>query len=420
MSASTAVRWQVRRMGDKGDGIAEDEAGNSAFIPFTLPGESVSAAVSAGRGEPLAILEQSPERVVPPCPHFGECGGCALQHWERPAYEAWKRRKLIDALAARNIETEVGAVVSCPPNARRRVTLGVRQSDAGLLLGFHAALSNRIVPIETCVIADPAIVVALPKLRTLAALVAKDRKPFAMAVTATETGLDVAVIDLPPLGEATRRRATDFALGAGFARLSRGDEILIEPVKPAVDFGGVQVTPPPGAFLQAVPSAEEAMASLVLDHLKGVKMVADLFAGCGTFALRLARRTAVHAVEGDAAALAALERGFRFGEKLRQVTVEKRDLFDRPLTWKELKPFDAAVIDPPRAGAEAQCRQLAKSAVSKIAAVSCNPVTLARDLSILIEGGYRLLSVTPIDQFLWSHHLEAVALLEKPVPRRRR
>lgn len=416
----TGTRWSVHRMGDKGDGIASDPSGNSVFIPFTLPGETVSAAVSNGRGEPIAILDASNERVAPTCPHFTDCGGCALQHWQRPAYENWKRQKLIDALRARGIDCEVGAIASCAEHARRRVTLSARRTEAGLLLGYHAALSNRIVPIETCIVADRAIVEALPALRDLAALTAPVNKPFSMTVTATQTGLDIALTGLPALADAERQAVTGFALEAGFARVSANGEILIEPRKPVVAFGAVEVTPPPGGFLQATAEAENTMAALVGDHLRGAKVIADLFAGCGTFALRLARSAPVHAVEGDAASLAALDRGFRFGDKLKRVATEKRDLFDRPLTWKELKAFDGVVFDPPRAGAEAQCRQLAKSDVPKIAAVSCNPTTLARDLAILIEGGYRLKSVTPIDQFLWSHHLEAVALLEKPVRPRRR
>ncbi|RLQ87447.1 class I SAM-dependent RNA methyltransferase [Notoacmeibacter ruber] len=420
MSAAAAVRWTIRQIGNKGDGIAGDEAGNTAFIPFTLPGETVSAAVTNGRGESIAILQPSSERVEPPCPHFGDCGGCALQHWERRAYSTWKREKLVDALKSRGIDIEVAPLIDCPEQARRRVTFGVRRTEAGLLLGFHAALSNRIVPIETCIIADPAIVASLPALRLLGEAVATGTAPFSMTVTTTETGLDVALSGLSAPDEKVRHAVVALALELRFARVSWNGEILVEPVKPDIVFGTAKVTPPPGAFLQAVPSAEEAMASLVVEHVKGAKMVADLFAGCGTFALRMARKANVHAVEGEAAPLAALQSGFRFGEKLRQVTVEKRDLFDRPLTWKELKSFDAVVFDPPRAGAEDQCRQLAKSDVPRLAAVSCNPVTLARDLSILLDGGYTLKSITPIDQFLWSPHLEVLALLEKPGKSRRR
>jgi 23S rRNA (uracil1939-C5)-methyltransferase len=239
-----------------------------------------------------------------------------------------------------------------------------------------------------------------------------------LLVTATASGFDVAAFDCGKPSERVRRLASDFVIKAGIARLSIDGEIIVEPVKPALSIGDVAVTPPPGGFVQAVFEAEQAMAALVGAHLRRAKKVADLYAGCGTFALRLAKSSEVHAVEGDAAALAALDRGYRFGTGLKRVTVEKRDLERRPLTFKELNGFDGLVFDPPRAGAEDQCRQIARSDVPLVAAVSCNPATLARDLSILIAGGYALKSVTPIDQFVWSAHVEAVALLEKPKKRR--
>lgn len=239
-----------------------------------------------------------------------------------------------------------------------------------------------------------------------------------MTVTTTASGLDVAVDDAGRLSDAARLKVSDFAGRAGFARLSVGGEVIVEPRRPVVMFGEIAVAPPPGAFLQATAEAETAMAALVMQHLSGSKRIADLFAGSGTFALRLAADAEVHAVESDAAALAALDRAFRFTTGLRKVTTEKRDLFRRPLVVKELDRFDGLVFDPPRAGAEDQVKQIARSAIPKVAAVSCNPVTLARDLAILVAGGYRVTGVTPIDQFLWSPHVEAVALLEKPKRRR--
>jgi 23S rRNA (uracil1939-C5)-methyltransferase len=239
-----------------------------------------------------------------------------------------------------------------------------------------------------------------------------------MTVTATASGLDIAAQGSGKLTDSQRRTASAFVVNAGFARLSVDGEIVIEPNKPVVVFGDIGVPVPPGSFLQATAPAEQAMADLVLGHLSRAKKVADLFAGAGSFALRLAKKSEVHAEEGDAAALAALDRGFRQASGLKRVTTEKRDLFRRPLTFKELAAFDGIVFDPPRAGAEDQSKQIARSDVPYVAAVSCNPGTLARDLSILVAGGYRVKSVTPIDQFLWSQHVEAVALLEKPKRRR--
>ncbi|ESY29867.1 class I SAM-dependent RNA methyltransferase [Mesorhizobium sp. LNJC391B00] len=407
--------FTIKRLGSQGDGVAETETGE-LFIPFTLPGETVTAARERDRAMLIAVLETSPLRIDPACRHFTECGGCAVQHLQADAYQQWKRDKVVHAL--KGIAGDIGALVPCAPHTRRRVVLAARRADTGMLLGFHRHLSPEIIPIEECPISLPEIVAALDRLRSVADLVCATTKSFRMAVTVTGSGLDVAVYESGKLGENQRRVASNFIMANGFARLSIDDEIVIEPKKPVVMFGTVAVAIPPGAFLQATQAAEQTMADLVGGHLKRARKVADLFAGCGSFALRLAAKSEVHAVEGDAAALSALDRGSRFATGLKRVTGERRDLFRRPLTFKELNAFDGVVFDPPRAGAEDQSKQIARSDVPFVAAVSCNPVTLARDLRILIDGGYILKSVTPIDQFLWSPHVEAVALLEKPKRRR--
>lgn len=406
-------RLVIARLGAQGDGVA-DTAEGPVFVPFALPGETVTVAREKNRATLLSVIEASDLRADPRCRHFGECGGCALQHLSPSAYLAWKRERVVEALAARRIEAPVGEAVPCAPASRRRAVFSARRGDRGIVLGYNRALSHELIDIAECPILVPAIVAALPLLRRLAGIVAATRDPFHLAVTQTDTGLDVAAEGSGPLSEAARRAAAEFAIRERLARLSVDGEVVVEPIKPAVSFGGATVAPPPGAFLQAVASAEEAMARLVGGHLGKAKRVADLFSGSGTFALRLAARSEVHAVEADAAALSALDRGFRFAAGLRKVTTEKRDLFRRPMTAKELNLFDGIVFDPPRAGAEDQSKQIARSDVQKVAAVSCNPVTLARDLAILVEGGYRVQSVTPVDQFLWSPHVEAVALLEKP------
>ncbi|MER9961025.1 class I SAM-dependent RNA methyltransferase [Mesorhizobium sp. M0045] len=412
-----SARFTIARLGSQGDGIAETETGE-VFIPFALPGEVVTAAREKDRATLMSVLEASPLRVDPPCRHFGACGGCAVQHLETEAYHRWKREKVVYALKSKGIACDVGALVPCAPHTRRRVVFTARRSEAGIQFGFVRALSSEIISIEECPISLPQIVAALDRLRMLAGLICTTTKSFHMAVTVTGSGLDVAVHDSGKLGENQRRVASNFVIAEGLARLSVDGEIIIEPKKPVVLFDGVTVALPPGAFLQATEAAERAMANIVGQHFARAKKVADLFAGCGSFALRLAARSEVHAVEGDAAALAALDRAFRFASGLKRVTGERRDLFRRPLTFKELNAFDGVVFDPPRAGAEDQSKQIARSDVPLVAAVSCNPATLARDLRILLDGGYALKSVTPIDQFLWSPHVEAVALLEKPKRRR--
>ncbi|CAM5510974.1 23S rRNA (uracil1939-C5)-methyltransferase [Aquamicrobium terrae] len=412
-----STRFTIQRLGAQGDGIASGE-GRDVFIPFTLPGETVTAAREKDRAMLLAVLEASPLRVEPACRHFTECGGCALQHMEEGAYRAWKRERVVQALKAKGIACEVGDLVPCRPQTRRRAAFTARRTEGGMLLGFNRHLSAEIIALEECPVTLPAIVESLGRLRELAGLVCATRDPFHLTVTATDSGLDIAAQGSGRMGEKQRRIAADFVIREGFCRLSVDGEIVIEPKKPVVMFGNVAVAVPPGVFLQATAEAEQAMADLVGRHLARARRVADLFSGCGSFALRLASRAEVHAVEGDAPALAALDRGFRHAAGLKRVTAEKRDLFRRPLTFKELAAFDGVVFDPPRAGAEDQARQIARSDVPFVAAVSCNPVTLARDLAILIEGGYGLKGVTPIDQFLWSAHVEAVALLEKPKKRR--
>lgn len=414
----SSIRLAIARLGSQGDGVADTPNG-PVFVPFTLPGDTVTAAVVKDRGTVMALVEPSPLRVSPSCRHFTECGGCAVQHLERPAYLDWKREKVGEALNVRRIEAVVSPTEPCEPRSRRRVVLSARRTEAGMLLGYNRALSHTIIDVVECPVSKPSIEEALPVLRGLAAAVCNTSQAFHITVTDTETGLDIAFDGSGPASDSVRRAATDFVLGEkGIARLAVGGEVIVEPRKPCVAFGGVQVSPPPGGFLQAVASAEENIATLVSDHFARARKIADLFAGAGAFALRLAAKSEVHAVEGDQASLTALDRGFRFAKGLRKVTTERRDLFRRPLTFKELRAFDAVVFDPPRAGAEDQSKQIAKSDVPLVAAVSCNPVTLARDLRILLDGGYRLKATTPVDQFLWSPHVEVVALLEKPKRRR--
>jgi 23S rRNA (uracil1939-C5)-methyltransferase len=412
-----STRFTIDHLGAQGDGLAKTESG-PVFVPHTLPGEVVTAARNGNRAELIAVLEASPHRVAPPCRHFGTCGGCALQHLEASAYNEWKRDLVVHALRSRGIDASVEEIVRCRPGTRRRAVFAARMTERGLLLGYHAAMSHTVVPIEECPILLPALTGKLDDVRALAGLLDPRKQTLRLAVTATESGLDIDIGGVWRIDEKTRMAISRFAGEAGFARVSIGGEIVLEPRKPVISFGGVPVELPPGGFLQATAEAEAAMAGLVAEHLAGAKRIADLYAGSGTFALRLAPKADVHAVETDTAALDALDRAARHARGLRKISVERRDLDRRPLTAKELVRFDGLVFDPPRAGAEEQAKQIARADIRRIAAVSCNPVTLARDLAILIQGGYELLSVTPIDQFLWSPHIEAVALLGKKPKRR--
>lgn len=407
------MKLEIVRMGARGDGEADTPAG-VVHVPFALPGETANVAVEGHMGSVMSLLAPSPERIAPACAHFESCGGCALQHWHREPTLEWKRNLVAHALSKHGIDVAVQATKASNPGERRRVSLSVRSENGRIVTGFNSANSHNIIEISECPVASPELVAAFPIMREMARLLKVKREGGHITLTHTTTGPDVSFSGFEKLDDASRRKLSEFALRKQLARLSAGEDVIVEAIKPSVDFGGVLVSPPPGGFLQASALIEAEMAELVSDHVAKAKNVADLFSGSGAFAFRIARRSAVHAVEGDKAAVAALDRGRRGLQGLKAVTVEQRDLFRRPLTAAELKSYDAVVFDPPRAGAEEQAALLAKSSVRWVAAVSCNPVTLARDLRLLLDGGYKLKSVVPFDQFLWSAHVEAVALLEKP------
>ncbi|MBB4193661.1 23S rRNA (uracil1939-C5)-methyltransferase [Rhizobium aethiopicum] len=416
MSTETVT---IEKLGAQGDGIASD-AGGPVYVPFSLPGETVAIARVKSHGTIMSIAAPSPDRQEPPCRHFGPdgvngtCGGCTLQHLADRPYRAFKRQLVVDALKSKGLTPDIGEIVPAHPGERRRVVFAARRTEKDMLIGFNQAESHHIVAIEECPISSSGIVARLPAIKAIAASLATRAEAFRIAVLETLSGLDLAVDEIKKLSDPQRRKAIETVLALrGIARVTVNGEILVEPSKPLLDFGGVSVSPPAGGFAQATKPAEEAMAELVLAHAGRAKRIADLFAGAGTFSLRLARIGRVHAVEAEANALAALDQAARKTQGLKPVTIEKRDLFRRPLMTQEFKPYDVVVFDPPRAGAEFQCKELARSAVKKIAAVSCNPLTLARDLAILVEGGYRITGVTPIDQFLWTSHVEVVATLEK-------
>ncbi|WFU09702.1 class I SAM-dependent RNA methyltransferase [Rhizobium sp. CB3090] len=416
MSTETVT---IQKLGAQGDGIAQGTDG-PIYVPFTLPGETVAIARVKSHGTLMSITSASPDRQEPPCRHFGPegvngtCGGCTLQHYADQPYRAFKRQLVVDALRSKGLAPEVDDIIAAHPGERRRVVFAARKTEKEMLIGFNQAESHHIVAIQECPIASAGIMSRLPAIRAVGAALAVSAEAFRISVLETLSGLDIAVDDIKKLSDKQRRSAIETVLTLrGIARVSLNGEILVEPMKPMVEFGGVQVSPPPGAFTQATKPAEEAMADLVAAHVGKAKRIADLFAGSGTFSLRLARIGRVHAVEGEDKPLAALDHAARNTQGLKPVTIERRDLFRRPLMAQELKAYDAVVFDPPRAGAEFQSKELARSTVKKIVAVSCNPLTLARDLALLVESGYRITRVTPIDQFLWSSHVEVVAALEK-------
>lgn len=409
-----AVELEIVRLGAQGDGVAEGPAG-AVYVPFTLPGERVSAEIAGERGRLIEVLQPSPGRIAPACRHFGKCGGCALQHMKGDAYRAMKAELIRMALAQRGLAAPIAPATSVGHGARRRAVLAARRTGSGILIGFHEAASHTLVPIQECPVLSPRIVAALPGLAQLVAPLQSRSGETRLAVLAAENGLDVTVDDvsttLEPDLRATLARS---AAALGLVRLSVNRDPVFTAAEPFVRCGRAEVSPPPGAFVQASGEAEAAMARLVMEAMpKKVKRVADLFAGIGAFAFPLAERASVLAIDSDKASLAALAAASRHTQGIKPIETRGRDLFREPLSRKELEGFDAVVFDPPRAGAEAQAGTLAKSAVPAVVAVSCNPATLARDLRTLVDGGYAIERVTPVDQFLYSPHIEAVAVLRR-------
>ena len=404
----------IRTLGHLGDGVADTPAG-PVFVPFALPGEVVAGKVAEGRMDTPAIADPSPDRIAACCPHFGQCGGCTLQHASDAFVAGWKRDQIAAALAARGLSAEIRQTVTSPPASRRRVVLSGRRTRKTVLVGFHGRAESMLVPIEICTVADPRIVWALPLCTEITGLVASRKGEVRLAVTVSGSGLDIDVAAPKPLDGPLRAALAALAGRAGLARLSYGGETVAMARPPAQTMGRALVVPPPGGFLQATPQGETARVAAVREAVGPARRIADLFAGCGTFALPLAESATVHAVEADAAALAALDAGWRKADGLKTVTTEVRDLFRRPLRAEEFKGNDAAVIDPPRAGAEAQSRLLAQAPLARIAAVSCNPATFARDARLLVDGGFRLDWVQPVDQFRWSAHVELAAAFSRPL-----
>jgi 23S rRNA (uracil1939-C5)-methyltransferase len=430
---STTVDVTITRLGAQADGVGQTEDG-PIYVPYTLPGERVTAAMVGQRGALQNVLAPSADRIVPLCRHFTHCGGCATQHMARAAEAEWKRALVVaafshqriyapavlaDGATDEGINVRVGAnilpLLTCEPGSRRRAVFAARRTKAGIVFGFHAPQSHEIIDLAECPILSSEIWSRLPGLRALVTPLLSRSGEARITVTAADNGIDVVIEDSKPeLSVEVREAVNVAARAARVIRLSIGGETVFESGTPFIRFGLADVVPPPGVFLQAVPTVEKRMTELMIAAIGKAKRVADLFCGLGTFALPLAVRSEVLAVDSDKAALAALGDATRRTQGLKPITTKVRDLFREPLSAKELELFDAVVFDPPRAGAEAQARMIAKSKVKTVIAVSCAPGTLARDVGILMEGGFKLESVTPIDQFLFSPHVEALAILRRP------
>lgn len=390
-------RVEISAVGAKGEGLA-----NGLALPFTLPGE----VIEDGR---LAVV--SPDRVAPVCRHFTTCGGCAMQHATDRYLAEWKRGIVAQALRSQGLPEAISTIHVSPPQSRRRASLSGRRTKKTVQLGFHARRSDELVPLEECPLLRPEIVAAFDVLRQIVRLAATRKSVVRMTVSHSDAGLDLDVAGGRALDAADVTHLAEIAVD--LARVSWDGEVILMHSPPIQRFGAAVVVPPPGAFLQATQEGEAALLAAVKRGVEGATRVCDLFAGCGTFSLPLAIDAEVHAVEFAPEMTAALEAGWRGAQGLKKMSVETRDLFRRPVLAHELKNFDTVVIDPPRAGAAAQVAELAKADLGRIAHVSCNPVTFARDVRVLVDAGYNLDWVEVVDQFRWSPHVELVGLLRK-------
>jgi 23S rRNA (uracil1939-C5)-methyltransferase len=403
----------IDRVGHLGDGVARVN-GESVYVPYTLGGETVEVGPVPGhhpdRRRLLGVERASPERVTPFCRHFGVCGGCAIQHWEAERYRAWKRDLVVETLAQAKLGCEVHPLIDAHGAGRRRITLHARIGTHDVLkVGFTAAGSHDIIPVDRCPILDPGLSGALDAAWAIAEPLISVGKPLDIQITATDGGLDIDVRGSGPLPAKLIAMLSRVAEQHRLARLTRHGELVLMRSPPAIAIGTAQVTLPPGSFLQATLAGEETLAAQVAGHCRRAKHIADLFCGVGPFALRLAANSKISAFDSDAGAIAALQKAAASTSGLKPIKAEVRDLFRRPLMPQELRDYDAIVFDPPRQGAQAQVLQLAASKIPVVVAVSCNVATFARDARILLDGGYRIEGVTPVDQFRHTPHVELVA-----------
>ncbi|MGY3438475.1 MULTISPECIES: class I SAM-dependent RNA methyltransferase [unclassified Marinovum] len=399
------MEYIIQRLGHHGDGIAD----GPVYAPLTLPGETVSGVPDGDRLTDVRIVTPSEDRVAAPCRHFKGCGGCQLMHASDAFVARWKEDIVRHTLTSAGIETTFRPIATSPAQSRRRATFSARRTKKAAMAGFHGRASGVIVEIPGCQLLHPDLIAARPMAEALAALGGSRKAELSVQVTLSDAGLDVLARGGKRLDRALEIALAEVAGTYRLARLVWEDEPIAMQATPGQSFEGIRVVPPPGAFLQATDHGQHALTQAMIEAVAGADQIADLFSGCGTFSLPLARGAEVHAVENARDMLKALDEGWRMAKGLKKVTTEARDLYRNPLLAQELARFDALVLDPPRAGAEDQVRHVAQSTVPVVGFVSCNPGTFARDAATLIDGGYRLDWVQVVDQFRWSSHIELAA-----------
>lgn len=401
--------YEIMELGHRGDGVAP----GPIYVAQSLPGELVDGEIEAGRIASPRILRPSDQRVSAPCRHFKRCGGCSVQHASDAFVAAWKRDSVAQALRAQEVQADLGEVLTSPAQSRRRAVFTARRTKKGGMLGFLGRASDTLIEVPDCTLIAPELTAAMPCLEQIGALAATRKGTVRLTVTVMQGGLDVAVEQAKPMTSALLADLASLRADGPVQRLHWNGELALQETEPRVDFDGIAVCPPPGSFLQATKAGEAALIAAAVAGIEGAERVIDLFAGCGTLSLPMSRHAHVHAVEGEAPMLDALEQGWRRASGLKRVTTERRDLFRDPVQSGDLARFDAIVLDPPRAGAAAQVAQIPDSGVERLTYISCNPVSFARDARVLTTAGYAIGQVQVIDQFRWSPHVELAAQFSK-------
>lgn len=401
-------------VGSRGDGVARAPGvAGPVFIPYALPGEEVVAVIAGERGRLEAVTTPSPDRVEPACRHFGECGACALQHWAPEAYRAWKRRRVVRALEKAGVAADVAPVLAAAASGRRRAGWhAVRSRAVGFRFGYTRAASHWVFDIAECPVLAPPLEAALPALRTLAETLLARAGRVTLHATATDVGLDVVADGPPAPADAALTAAARAADAGDWARVTWRGDVLVHRRAPVIALDGVPVEPPAGGFLQATADGEAALRRMVVEAAAGARRAVELYAGIGTFTFALARTATVNAYEGDRAALAALKTAAQKAGR-RPIHPMRRDLAKAPVTAREMSRADLVVLDPPRGGAGGQITEIAESGVARVVYVSCDPAAFARDAAVLVQAGFALETVRPVDQFLYAPHVELTGVFTR-------
>jgi len=398
---------EITALGRHGEGMAEHESGRH-FIPFALPGETVRATISGKKAELDEVLVASPDRIDPFCKYFGQCGGCAVQHLKQDDYQNWKRGIVETALRHKQIDLPVEPLVDGHGTGRRRVTLHAQYIKGGVLCGFMKGASHQLLDLKNCPILTPELDNVTDVGRRLATPFASAANKINMQITATDTGLDCDVQGAGKMTYDAHVALAKVADECDIARISIDGEMALERRKPTIKMGLANVTPSSGGFLQATYAGEETLDQLALDYIDGAKNIADLFCGIGPFALRAAQKTTVTGYDNNEPAIAALSNAIRHTPGLKPLNAIVQDLFQNPVYHRDLEKFDAVIFDPPRAGALEQVREIVEAEIPKVVSISCDPASFARDAEVLIDGGYTLEKIIPVDQFKYSSHIEIV------------